>query len=247
MRQSQVASPRVALGYRKKNTKSAVVHLLRDCRYIRKEKVVEVRLKGQKICLVCSKGIDHTDERSTPAAQRMTYDSRPSARPATNTTQSVEDITSQLQGMNLNMNGIVTLNASVTTTSPVQTANTLHALSSTGADVTVTLTTKPTATATQKQTHKCIMCPIMMPVRGNYAEMLGTIVHVGDSDNPISVVAAFDTLAEVSVVSANLVTKLEHQKNARCRRHTSMGSRPRVFTFDRRIRHSDPLQMSLRK
>ena len=46
-----------------------------------------------------------------------------------------------------------------------------------------------------------------MPVRGNYAEMLGTIVHVGDSDNPISVVAAFDTLAEVSVVSADLVTK----------------------------------------
>ena len=49
------------------------------------------------------------------------------------------------------------------------------------------------------------MCPIMMPVKGNYAEMLGTIVHVGDSDNPISVVAAFDTLAEVSVVSADIV------------------------------------------
>ena len=203
MRPPLVTSPRLAIGYRKRDTKSAVVHLQRDCRYIRKEQVVEVRLKDQKICLVCSKGVAHSGKKNTPAARRTTFGNRS----ATNTTQSVEDITSQLQGMNLNLNGAVTLNASVTTTSPAQTANTLHALSSTGADVTVTLTTKPTAAATQKQTHTCIMCPIMMPVRGNYAEMLGTIVHIGDSDNPVSVVAAFDTLAEVSVVSADLVTK----------------------------------------
>ena len=49
------------------------------------------------------------------------------------------------------------------------------------------------------------MCPIMMPVKDNYAEMLGTFVHVGDSDNPISAVAAFDTLAEVSVASADII------------------------------------------
>ena len=69
----------------------------------------------------------------------------------------------------------------------------------------MTLTTRPTEEAAAKQTHTCIMCPIMMPVRGNYAEMLGTIVHIGNSSNPISVVAAFDTLAEVSVVSADMV------------------------------------------
>ena len=49
------------------------------------------------------------------------------------------------------------------------------------------------------------MYPIMMPVRDNYAEMMGTIVHIGDSDNPISVVAAFDTLAEVSVADADII------------------------------------------
>ena len=101
------------LGYRKRDTKSVVVHLLRNCRCIKKEQVVEVRLKGQQICLVCSKGISHTSEKQTSRALRATYRSRPSAKPATNTTQSVEDIASQLQGMNLNLNGAVTLNASV--------------------------------------------------------------------------------------------------------------------------------------
>ena len=129
----------------------------------------------------------------------------PLARIFSNTTQSGDQITNQLQNMDLNMNGTGTLNASVTTTSPAQTARTLHALSATGADVSITLTTKPTKDATEKETHTCIMCPIMMPVKGNYAEMLGTIAHVGDSDNPISVVATFDTLVEVSVVSADIV------------------------------------------
>ena len=46
MRPSQLASPRLAMGYRKRDTKSAVVHLLRDCRYIKQEQVVEVLLKG---------------------------------------------------------------------------------------------------------------------------------------------------------------------------------------------------------
>ena len=166
MRPSQVASPRLAIGYRKRDIKSAVVHLLRDCRYTREGHVVKIRLKGQRICLVCSKGISHTGEKQTPTARRATHNSRPSTRPATNTTQSVEDITNQLQGLNLNLNlnGAVTLKASVATTSPAQTTNTLHALSSIGADVTVTLTTKSTAAATQKQKqkHTCSMCPTMM-------------------------------------------------------------------------------------
>ena len=76
------------------------------------------------------------------------------------------------------------------------------------------------------------MCPIMMPVRGNYAEMLGTIVHIGDADNPTSVVAAFDTLAEVSAVNADLVTK-NTKENTRCRRYTNVGSRAGIITFDR--------------
>ena len=212
-RPNRVASPRQAIGYQKRGAKTAVVHLMRDCRYIKRQDVVEVRLRDQKVCLVCSDGVPHTGNvRATPSQRTQTgrnnrpcQDLRPPRNYATNTTQSVDHIADQLQNLDLNMNGIVTLNASVTTTSPAQTARTLHALSATGADVSVTLTTKPTKDATAKQTHTCIMCPIMMPMRGNYAEMLGTIVHVGNSDNPISVVAAFDTLAEVSVVSADMV------------------------------------------
>ena len=163
---------------KEKGTTTAVVHLQRNCRYIRKESVVEVRIHGQKVCKVCSEGIPHTGSaRRTPAQQGHNNRQYPTARNRTNTTQSVDHITNQLQNMDLNMNGTVTLNASVTTTSPAQTARTLHALSATGADVSVTLTTRPTEDATMKQTHTCIMCPIMMPVKGNYAEMLGTIVH----------------------------------------------------------------------
>ena len=199
-------SPRLAVGYQKKGTCTAAVHLQRSCRYIRKEDVVEVRIRGQKVCKVCSEGMQHTGKvRNTPTQRGHNNRQYLPARNYSNTTQSVDHITSQLQNMDLNMNGTVTLNASVTTTSPAQTARTLHALSATGADVSVTLTTRPTEDAKEKQTHTCIMCPIMMPVKGNYAEMLGTIVHVGGSDNPISVVAAFDTLAEVSVVSADIV------------------------------------------
>ena len=78
-------------------------------------------------------------------------------------------------------------------------------MSATGADVPMTLATRPSEDVTAKQTHACSMCPIIMPVRGNYAEMLGTIIHIGDSDNPISVVVAFDALAEVSVVSVDIM------------------------------------------
>ena len=87
---------------------------------------MEVRLKGQKICLVCSEGVPHTGTvRATPPQRAHTgrsnrphQDTHPPRRYAANTTQSVDHIADQLQNLDLNMNGIVTLNASVTTTSP---------------------------------------------------------------------------------------------------------------------------------
>ena len=64
---SHNGSPRLAVGYQEIGTTTAVVHLQRNCRYIRKESVVEVRIRGQKICKVCSEGIPHTgNARKTP-------------------------------------------------------------------------------------------------------------------------------------------------------------------------------------
>ena len=148
-------SPRLAVGYQKKGTFTAVVHLQRSCRYIRKENVVEVQIRGQKVSKVCSEGIPHTgNARKTPTQHGHNNRQYPPARNYSNTTQSVDHITNQLQNMDLNMNGTVTLNVSVTTTSPAQIAHTLHALSATGANVSVTMITNPTEDATDTHMHR---------------------------------------------------------------------------------------------
>ena len=73
--------PRLAIGYQKKGTATAVVHLQRSCRYIRKESVVEVKIRGQKVCKVCSEGIPHTgNARKTPTQHGHSNRQYPPAR-----------------------------------------------------------------------------------------------------------------------------------------------------------------------
>ena len=92
--------PRLAVGYPKKGTIAAAVHvhLQRSYRYIRKEDAVEVQIRGQKVCKVCSEGVPHTgNARNTPTQREHNNRQYQPARNYSNTTQSVDYITNQLQ------------------------------------------------------------------------------------------------------------------------------------------------------
>ena len=72
------------------------------------------------------------------------------------------EVTAQLQRFGAkaeNVDGVVHLNATLTTRNATQTANTLHALSRCGLDVQVTLRTLPEHERTNDVDHRCIMCP----------------------------------------------------------------------------------------
>ena len=89
--------PRLAIGYQK-GTVTPAVHLRRSCRYIRKEDAIEVQIRGQKVCRVCSEGIPHTgNARNTPKQRGHNNRQYQPARNYSNTTQSVDHIANQLQ------------------------------------------------------------------------------------------------------------------------------------------------------
>ena len=189
------------------------IHLSENCRYIQNRPTVQVEINSlDNVCEECK--IKHNlkprpARKKAPKKVQMeafSECSKPTLEEVTWLDSTLGEVTAQLQKLGAeaeNVDGVVHLNATLTTRNATQTANTLHALSRCGSDVQVTLRTLPEHERTSETDHRCIMCPAKQAKeQGAKAIMLGCLLHV----NGDTVAAAFDTLSEVSVVGPELIT-----------------------------------------
>ena len=173
-------------------------HQHRDCKWIINREVTRTQRGARALCATCF-----------PVQRKPKKAKQPKAKPQHQTPRaadsSIEVLAARLH--DLHVTGMVSVDISITTDSPSQTAGLMQALTEAAADTHTppTIRINPAARGTGCDTARCVVAATTKKGHTSEHQLHGFIVHLETGNGPpIPAIAVPDTAAEVSVIAASL-------------------------------------------